>query len=76
MIPFTSGHQYFMYTGLTVMRKGYNGLYGIVKCKGVSGKVYDYILDSIALINVYSKFNSPPDFEYEQHNLFYVQFFI
>ncbi len=31
MIPFTSGHQYYMYTGITDMRKGYNGLYGIVK---------------------------------------------
>lgn len=31
MIPFTSGHQYYMYTGVTDMRKGYNGLYGIVR---------------------------------------------
>ena len=65
MILFTSGHQYFMYTGLTDMRKGYNGLYGIVKCKGVSGKVYDYILDSNTLINVYCKLNLPPFFWYE-----------
>jgi transposase len=31
MIPFTSGHRYFLYTGITDMRKGYNGLYGIIK---------------------------------------------
>ena len=44
MIPFTSGHQYYMYTGITDFRKGYNGLYGIVKmvmqCNPLDGNVY------------------------------------
>ena len=44
MIPFTSGHQYYLYTGITDFRKGYNGLYGIVKTilnsNPIDGSVY------------------------------------
>lgn len=47
MIPFTSGHQYFMYTGVTDMRKGFNGLYGIVKTNlesnPLDGNVYLFV---------------------------------
>jgi len=47
MIPFTSGHQYYMYTGITDMRKGYNGLYGIVKTilesNPLDGSVYLFV---------------------------------
>lgn len=31
MIPFTSGHRYFVYSGIVDFRKGYNGLSGVVK---------------------------------------------
>lgn len=48
----------------------------IVKCKGKRQSIYDYILDSIALIICHSKFNSHYSFEYEQHNPFYVQFYL
>ena len=44
MIPFTSGHRYFMYTGVTDFRKSYDGLYGIIKAlmqsNPLSGDVY------------------------------------
>ena len=44
MIPFTSGHRYFMYTGITDFRKGYDGLFGIIKtimeCNPLNGDVY------------------------------------
>ena len=47
MIPFTSGHQYFIYTGITDMRKGYNGLYGIIKTimesNPLDGNVYIFL---------------------------------
>lgn len=47
MIPFTSGHQYYLYTGITDMRKGYNGLYGIVKTilnsNPLDGSVYLFV---------------------------------
>lgn len=47
MIPFTSGHQYYMYTGITDFRKEYNGLYGIVKTilesNPLDGSVYLFI---------------------------------
>jgi len=44
LIPFTSGHRYFMYTGITDFRKGYDGLFGIIKtimeCNPLNGDVY------------------------------------
>lgn len=44
MIPYTSGHQYYLYTGITDFRMGYNGLYCIVKTKmssnPIDGSVY------------------------------------
>lgn len=44
MIPFTSAHRYYVYTGITDFRKGYNGLYGIVKTlmqsNPIDGSVY------------------------------------
>ena len=44
MIPFTSGHQYFVYSGITDFRKGYNGLLGIIRSvmesNPVDGSVY------------------------------------
>jgi len=44
MIPFTSGHRYFLYTGVTDFRKSYDGLYGIIKAlmqsNPLSGDVY------------------------------------
>lgn len=44
MIPFTSAHRYFLYTGITDFRKGHNGLYGIVKTimqsNPIDGSVY------------------------------------
>lgn len=33
-------------------------------------KVFDYMRDGNALINVYHNFDSTPGFEYEEHNLF------
>jgi len=44
VIPFTSGHRYYLYTGITDFRKGYNGLYGIVQSvmlsNPIDGSVY------------------------------------
>lgn len=44
MIPFTSGHRYFLYTGITDFRKSYDGLFGIIKTimesNPLSGDVY------------------------------------
>jgi transposase len=44
MIPFTSGHRYFMYTGVADFRKSYDGLFGIIKTimqsNPLSGDVY------------------------------------
>lgn len=44
MIPFTSGHRYFLYTGIADFRKSYNGLYGIVQTlmqsNPIDGSVY------------------------------------
>ncbi|MBK9108653.1 MAG: IS66 family insertion sequence element accessory protein TnpB [Saprospiraceae bacterium] len=44
MIPFTSGHRYFLYTGITDFRKSYDGLFGIIKSimqsNPLSGDVY------------------------------------
>ena len=31
MIPFTNGQRYFIYSGITDMRKGYDELFGIIK---------------------------------------------
>ncbi|MBK9109028.1 MAG: IS66 family insertion sequence element accessory protein TnpB [Saprospiraceae bacterium] len=44
MIPFTCGHRYFLYTGITDFRKSYDGLFGIIKSimqsNPLSGDVY------------------------------------
>ncbi len=47
MIPFTSGHRYLMFTGITDFRKGYDGLYGMIKSvmqsNPLSGDVYIFL---------------------------------
>ncbi|MBK8298587.1 MAG: IS66 family insertion sequence element accessory protein TnpB [Saprospiraceae bacterium] len=44
MIPFTSGHRYFIYTGITDFRKGYDGLFGMIRtimqCNPLNGDLY------------------------------------
>jgi len=47
LIPFTSGHRYLMFTGITDFRKGYDGLYGMIKSvmqsNPLSGDVYIFL---------------------------------
>ena len=47
MIPFTSNQRYFVYTGITDFRKGYDGLYGMIKTimesNPLSGDVYVFL---------------------------------